>query len=175
MQPGTSTPAAPPLAGRVAIVTGAGSGLGRCTAELLARNGARVVLADRRLAAAEAVAMAIREAGGKAWPRDVDVAVPAAVEDLVAWTQAEFGSPEIVVNSAGFASPVKNIQWLAPEDWDATLAVNLTAVYAMVKAVLPAMLEAGRGTIVTISSLAAERPICLAAPPMARPRRRCAT
>ncbi len=162
MQPNMSSLA---LAGRVAIVTGAGSGLGRCTAELLARNGARVVLADRRLAAAEAVATTIGEAGGEAWPRDVDVAVPEAVADLVAWTQAQLGMPEIVINCAGFASRVKNIQWLAANDWDATMAVNLTGVYAMVKAVLPAMLEAGHGTIITISSLAAERPNLLGGAP----------
>jgi len=161
-QPTISSPA---LAGRVAIVTGAGSGLGRCTAELLARNGAKVVLADRRLTAAEAVAATIAEAGGEAWPRDVDVAVPEAVADLVAWTQAQLGVPEIIVNCAGFASRVKNIQWLEADEWDATVAVNLTAVYAMVKAVLPPMLKAGRGTIVTISSLAAERPNLLGGAP----------
>ncbi len=154
-----------PLAGQTVIVTGAGSGLGRATALLLARNGAKVVLTGRRPAPLERTMEQICAAGGTAFARCLDVTQPAAVRSLVDWVVGTVGVPDILVNNAGAASKVKNILWIDQDDWETTVAINLTAVYAMVKAVLPAMLGAGRGTIVTISSLAAERPNLLGGAP----------
>lgn len=154
-----------PLAGKVAVVTGAGGGLGRATALLLAGAGAQVALGGRRRDALEETAALIRDAGGKAAPFPHDLAKSAAVWDALASVRAQLGPVEILINNAGSAPAVKNMQWMPDEQWDQTVAVNLTAVYAAVKAVLPDMLAAGSGTIVTVSSLAAVRPNLLGGAP----------
>jgi len=146
------------LSEKTAIVTGAGSGIGLATAKLLAAEGARVVLAGRRKHLLDEAAAAIRAAGGEAVARPTDLA---EVEDAAAlgrWTVESFGRADVLVNNAGFSSRVRNILWTGPEDWDEVLAVNLTGVFALTQAVLPAMLERSDGTIVTVSSVAALTP-----------------
>ena len=157
--------AAKPLAGRVAVVTGAGSGLGRATALRLGGAGARVVLVGRRAGPLEEVAAELRAAGAEAWAKPADLGDAAAVAALFAAVRAEAGPVDILVNNAGAAPSVKNLRWMPEEEWHATVAVNLTAVYAAVKAVLPDMLERGEGTIITVSSLAAVRPNLLGGAP----------
>lgn len=150
------------LAGKLAVVTGAGGGLGRGIAMHLARAGARVVLVGRR---EDALADTMALIGANAFARPADLADAAAVTALLAGVRAEFGPVDILVNNAGSAPNVKNLRWMGDEDWERTIAVNLTAVYAAVKAVLPDMLAGGEGTIITISSLAALRPNLLGGAP----------
>ena len=153
------------LDGQVAIVTGGGSGIGRATALHLAGEGARVVVVGRRKGPLDEVVDEIRAAGGQAWAKPADLAKREDLQALVRWTEGQLGSVDILVNNAGASSRVRNIRWIDQEDWDTTIAVNLNAVYVLIQAVLPGMLKAGRGTIVTVSSLAALRPSLLGGAP----------
>ena len=153
------------LQGKLALVTGGGSGIGRATALRLAAEGAKVVVTGRRHEPLAAVAGEIRVAGGEAWGRTADLADRDELIALVRWCEAEIGPIDILVNNAGASSRVRNLLWIAPDDWDATIAVNLNAVYVLIQAVLPKMLERGGGTVVTVSSLAAVRPGLLGGAP----------
>lgn len=153
------------LDGQLAIVTGGGSGIGRSTALHLAREGARVVVMGRRQQPLDDVVAEIRAVGGQAWARSADLQQRAQLQALVKWVEAELGSVDILVNNAGASSRVRNLLWVEPDDWDATLAVNLNAVYTLIQAVLPGMLAKGGGTVVTVSSLAAVRPGLLGGAP----------
>ncbi|MFC5519698.1 SDR family oxidoreductase [Polaromonas jejuensis] len=153
------------LKGQVALVTGGGSGIGRATALMLAAEGARVVVMGRRLEPLQEVVAEIRAAGGEAHARQADLQVREQLLALVQWTEATVGRVDILVNNAGLTSRVRNIRWIEPDDWDAAISVNLTAVYTLIQAVLPGMLAAGRGTLVTVSSLAAVRPNLLGGAP----------
>jgi NADP-dependent 3-hydroxy acid dehydrogenase YdfG len=146
------------LDGQVAIVTGAGSGIGRATARMLAAEGARVVVAGRRKPPLDAVVTEIEKAGGSAAAREVDVADPEQAVGLVRWTLEQCGRVDVLVNNAGHSSRVRNIRWVGKEEWDSVLAVNLSGVYVLTQAVLPGMIERGAGTIVTVGSVAAIRP-----------------
>jgi NADP-dependent 3-hydroxy acid dehydrogenase YdfG len=146
------------LDGTVAIVTGAGTGIGKESALLLAKEGAKVVLVGRRQSAAEEVASAIRDAGGTALTKSADIAKRDEVVDLVKWVNNGFGAVDLLVNNAGSASKVLNARWLSEEEWNSTLDVNLTAVFNLTQAVLPDMIARGSGTIITVSSLAALNP-----------------
>jgi len=132
------------LEGQVAIVTGAGSGIGRETAKLLASEGAQVVVTGRRKAPLDAVVGEIGAAHGRAAARAVDI------EDR----EAAVG----LVNNAGYSSRARSIRWVPKDEWDGVINVNLNAVYTLTQAVLPDMIERGGGTIVTVSSAAALRP-----------------
>ncbi|SEP96417.1 NADP-dependent 3-hydroxy acid dehydrogenase YdfG [Streptomyces sp. yr375] len=144
--------------GTTALITGAGSGMGRETALLLARDGAAVVLVGRRQDALDAVAAAIRAEGGTALALAADITRAADVTRVLERVRAELGPVDVLVNNAGSASSVLNPQWLPHEEWREVLEVNLTAVFQLSQAVLPDMLERGAGTIVTVSSLAAVTP-----------------
>ena len=149
---------ATPLAGRVAIVTGAGRGIGRAVAEALARHGAAVSLAARTRGELAAVAEAIRDAGGRALAVPTDVTQDARVEALVDATVGELGRVDILVTSAGVAAfgPVAAAK---ATDWDPMLVVNLRAVMSCCRAVLPPMIRQKSGTIVNVASVAATRAI----------------
>ena len=146
------------LEGRIAIVTGAGRGIGHAVAMALAREDATVVLAARTRQQLAATATAIRESGGTALAIPTDVTQDAAVEAMVEQAIAELGRVDILVTAAGFASfgPVAGTK---PADWDGMLAVNLRAVMVTCRAVLPMMIRQRRGTIINVASVAAHRAI----------------
>ncbi|HET7875584.1 MAG TPA: SDR family oxidoreductase [Methylomirabilota bacterium] len=142
----------------VAIVTGGGSGIGRATALMLAGEGATVVVAGRRQEPLDAVVSEIEKAGGRAAARRADLARPNEAAALGRWAVERHGRVDVLVNNAGHSSRVRNIRWVSLEEWERVMAVNVTGVYALTQAVLPAMIARGGGTVVTISSLAAIRP-----------------
>jgi len=144
------------LEGQVALVTGAGRGIGRAIALALAAQGAAVALAARTRQQLAEVAAEIREHGGRALAVPTDVTQDAAVEAAVEQTVAEFGRLDVLVTAAGTASfgPVTGTK---PDDWDTMLAVNLRGVMVCCRAVLPVMVHQRRGTILNVSSVAAQR------------------
>jgi NADP-dependent 3-hydroxy acid dehydrogenase YdfG len=147
-----------PLAGQVAIVTGAGRGIGRAVAEHFAAAGAAVVLASRTSTDLEQVRAGIEKGGARALVVPTDVGDDAAVTRLVARTVEALGQVDILVTAAGVASfgPVAQSD---PRDWSAMLAINLRAVMVCCHAVLAPMLARGRGSIINVASVAARRAI----------------
>lgn len=135
---------------KVAIVTGAGSGLGRAVARRLAGEGASVACLDVAAEAAEATAKGIREEGGKAMAQKVDVAEPNSVRAAVAAAAKDLGRPEVLVNCAGIGKFAHSHE-MPFEEWQRIIGVNLTGSFLMAQAVLPHMLEGG-GNIVNIAS-----------------------
>lgn len=146
------------LDGKVAIVTGGGSGIGRVTAAMLAAEGAHVAVCGRRKEPLDVVVAEIEQAGGRAVARACDLEDTAAARELAAWAIAALGRVDILVNNAGHSSRVRSIRWVGDDEWNSVLAVNLTGVWALTQAVLPGMLERGEGTIITVSSASAFRP-----------------
>jgi 3-oxoacyl-[acyl-carrier protein] reductase len=144
------------LAGKVALVTGAGRGIGRAVALAFAAEGAAVALAARSRADLAEVAGEIRAQNGRALAVPTDVTQDGAVEALVEQTLLELGRLDVLVTSAGTASfgPVADSK---PGDWDAMLALNLRAVMVCCRAVLPAMMRQRSGTILNIGSIATKR------------------
>jgi NAD(P)-dependent dehydrogenase (short-subunit alcohol dehydrogenase family) len=131
------------LGGKVAVVTGAGSGIGRSTALLLARHGARVHAADLNTENVRAVVSEIEAAGGSAAPHTLDVSDPDAVEDFAATVFEAEGAVDVLHNNAGIGHG-GNIEATAPEDWRRIIDVNLLGVAYGVQAFVPRMLRQGR-------------------------------
>jgi 3-oxoacyl-[acyl-carrier protein] reductase len=145
----------PELRDRVALVTGGSRGIGTAIVHALAAAGAAVAINFREQAdAANALAAAIRTAGGRAIAVQADVADSAAVTAMFAQTASELGAVDILVNNAGIAL-TRSVDRLTEEDFDKTIAVNLKGVFLCMQAVLPAMRAKKWGRIVNISSGAA--------------------
>ncbi len=144
------------LQGQVAIVTGAGRGIGAATAELLAQAGAAVVLTARSPDAIEAVATRIRAGGGQAIAVPADVADYGQVEEVVEAALTQFDRVDILVNNAGIIWPIEEAIHTDPDEWAYNIQVNLMGPYNMARNVLPVMVEQGYGRVVNITSGAAE-------------------
>lgn len=137
---------------RSAIVTGAGSGIGRSTALLLARNGASVIVNDLDADAAEAVVKEIRDAGGTAEASVGDATDAAWIASSV--EQADALAPlRIGVNNAGIGGASASTADYGDDDWDKVIAINLNAVFRNMKAQIPAILANGGGSVVNIASI----------------------
>jgi len=136
---------------RIALVTGAGSGIGRAIAEKLAQNGERVVVNDVNPETADEVVAGIKEWGGEAAAAPGDVSDAESVQRIVAATHEAYGSPEILVNNAGFLQQKRFVD-LTVEDFDRMIAVHLRGTYLCTRAVLPEMLSRGSGIIVNVTS-----------------------
>lgn len=136
------------LAGKVALITGGGSGIGRATAVLFAREGARVAIVDRDADAATDLAATI---GPDALARVSDVAEPGAAEADVAATLARWGRLDVLVTAAGF-SVGGTVLTTAPADWDAVFRVHVGGSWTYARAAIPAMRKVGAGSIVLVSS-----------------------
>ncbi len=140
------------LDGRVAVVTGASSGMGVTFAEALAAAGARVVVAARRAERLRELVLEIERRGGEARAIPCDVSREDEVDRLVAETRDAFGTVDVLVNNAGFTTVVA-AEEQSVEDWRAHLDVNLTGVFLCAQRFGRHMLEEGRGTIVNVASV----------------------
>jgi NAD(P)-dependent dehydrogenase (short-subunit alcohol dehydrogenase family) len=155
------------LEGKVAAITGAGSGMGRAAAELFARHGASVLVADINVEAADTVAAGIRNEGGRARPIGTDVSSASDVEAMIAFAESEWGGLDVLYNNAGLwllgidgyvegktdaPSPL-----LTEEIWDRTVNVSMKGTYLACRFGIPAMRRRGGGSIINVSSIAAFR------------------
>ena len=141
------------FAGKVAIVTGAASGIGEACAKELAERGAKVVVADFNLDGARSVADAIGKAGGTAAAFKIDVAKPAEVEAMVKFAVDTYGGLHVAVNNAGIGGPQGSIVDYPLDGWQHVIDVNLSSVFYGLKYEIPAIQAAGGGAIVNMASI----------------------
>jgi 3-oxoacyl-[acyl-carrier protein] reductase len=144
------------LQGQVAIVTGAGRGIGRAIALRFAREGAAVCVTARSQQEIDAVSREIASAGGRALAVAANVAREAECENIVRATRETLGPARILVNNAGIFGPVKPAEEITAAEWDEALAVNLRGPFLLCRLVLPEMYARGSGVILNISSVAAK-------------------
>jgi 3-oxoacyl-[acyl-carrier protein] reductase len=144
------------LQNKIAIITGAASGFGEATARLYAENGAKVAIADLAAEKAEAVARSIGE--DKAIAVRTDVSSRADIDNLVAEVTRRFGTPDIIVNNAGYTHRNRPLMEVDEATFDRLFAVNVKSVYHMVQAAAPAMRDNGGGVILNVGSTAGIRP-----------------
>ena len=165
----TALPTNPPLAGQVAVVTGAGRGIGRAIALTLAELGAHTVLCGRSREALEQTA-AIQNSGGQSYDEssekssekssakssviECDVTDLHSVEALAEHVERTFHRIDILVNNAGIGGPGGSLHQLAPDDWERLLNTNLRGVYYCIRSLAPLMIKGRSGHIINISSLA---------------------
>lgn len=142
------------LQNKVAIITGAASGMGHGEALRFAQEGAKVVVADLNLEGAQAVADEIKAAGGEAIAVAVNVTKSEDIANCVKEAEAAFGQVDILVNNAGVFDKYAKALDVTLDQWNFMLSVNLTSVFEFTNAVLPGMIERGQGSIVNIASVA---------------------
>lgn len=139
------------LSGKVAFITGGGTGIGRACALLFAAEGAKVAIAARRKEKLEAVAKEIASTGAEAFAVGCDVTDRKSIENALRATEERFGRLNIVVNNAGVVQ-VGTAEETSDEDWEKTIAANLTGTFYVSRAALPALRRAGGGSIVNVGS-----------------------
>jgi len=149
----------PPLAGQVAVITGAGRGIGAAIAAKFAALGAHSVLCGRSRAALERTASTIQASGGKCEVVECDVTDLRSVESLAEHIERTFHRLDILVNNAGIRGPSGPLHQLPPDEWDRVHNTNLRGVYYCVKTMAPLMIRARSGHIINISSLAGKNPV----------------
>jgi 3-oxoacyl-[acyl-carrier protein] reductase len=148
-----------PLDGQVAIITGAGRGIGAAIAKRLGAMGAIAVLCGRTRASLDATSETVRKEGGRAEVIECDVTDLESVESMAAQVNATFGRIDILVNNAGMGTFEGPLHQLPPESWDRTLNTNLRGVYYCIRACVPALIRRRTGHIINISSLAGKNPL----------------
>lgn len=141
------------LKNKIALITGAGSGIGEATALLFASNGATVVLADMDTAGADRVLAQVEREGGKGSVVKTDVSEHVECERLVSEVLERFGRLDIAVNNAGIGGPAAAVGDYPIEGWDQVIAINLSGVFYGMRYQIPAMLKTGGGSIVNIASI----------------------
>lgn len=141
------------LRDRVAVITGAGSGIGQAMALLFAREGARILAADVNGSAAEETAQQIRTAGGACEAMTVDVVQLEQVRGMIERAQAAYGRLDILCNNAGIGSTTTVVD-SEPEEWDRVMTVNVKSVYLGCKFAVPVMIQQGGGVIINTASVA---------------------
>ena len=138
---------------RVAVITGAGSGIGQAMALLFAREGARVLAADVNREAAEATAARVSEAGGTCQALTVNVVEPEQVRNMIEQARSSYGRLDILCNNAGIGSTTSVVE-CEPDEWDRVMAVNVKSVYLGCKYAVPVMIALGGGCIINTASVA---------------------
>jgi NAD(P)-dependent dehydrogenase (short-subunit alcohol dehydrogenase family) len=146
------------LKGKVAIITGAGSGLGKAAALLFAREGAKVVVAANRENDGEQTVKSIKDNGGDAILVRVDVTRASDLEKAIKTAVNKYGKLDIMFNNAGTPGPGKLIADITEEEWNRVLSINLTGVFLGTKYAIPEMLKGDGGVIINVSSVAALSP-----------------
>jgi NAD(P)-dependent dehydrogenase (short-subunit alcohol dehydrogenase family) len=139
------------LRGKIALITGAASGIGRATAQLFAREGARVMIADLNDTEGQAVEKQILSDGGQAIFAHADVARGSDCERLVARSLGEFGGIHVLVNCAGIIRRATVLE-ITEQDWDQVMAVNVKSIFLLARLVVPIMVRSGGGVIINIAS-----------------------
>jgi NAD(P)-dependent dehydrogenase (short-subunit alcohol dehydrogenase family) len=142
------------LNGQIAVVTGAGTGIGAAIARELASMGALTVLCGRTAAPLESTASAVTRAGGKAQVAQCDVTDLRSVESVAARVQQDFGRTDILVNNAGIGSFKAALHQMPPDSWESVINTNLRGVYYCIRSFAPMMIGSKKGHIINISSLA---------------------
>ncbi len=141
------------LPGKVVLITGGGTGIGRACAQLMAAEGWRVAVMGRRLEFLESTVAEIEAEGGQALAISGSVGVEADVESCVRNVMQRFGKIDVLVNNAGITGSGTPVHELSNEVWQQVLNINLTGVFYMTRAVLPVMMKSGGGSIVNVSSI----------------------
>ena len=151
--------------GKVSIITGAGTGIGKVAAVMFAEAGSDLVLAGRRQPPLDQVAELAREHGVDVEVRPTDLENGDAAADLGKWSLERFGKVDILVNNAGHSSRVRSLRYVGPEEWDSVFKVNVEGVYRLTQSVLANMIDRSTGTVITVSSMAALNPGLLGGAP----------
>lgn len=145
------------LAGKIVIIAGASSGMGRATAIAAAAAGATVVLAARNAEALTTVSNQIQQVGGQAFVQATDLTIPGAAQTLVETTVAAYGQVDVLINSIGVNIPRRAIAELTNDSWRMMLETNLTAAFHLTQAILPHFRRQQNGLLIHISSGAAKK------------------
>ena len=146
------------LAKKVAIITGAGSGMGKATAIMFAREGAKIVVADINDTGGKETVAAIKSGGGEAIFVHTDVSLASDVENLITAAKDKFGKIDIIFNNAGIPQQTTPIEQLDEATWDRIYAVNVKSIFLTSKSVAPIMKKAGGGVIINMASISGVRP-----------------
>jgi len=146
------------LANKVTIITGAGSGIGRTSAILFAKEGAKIVVADINDAGGRETVAAIKSSGGEAIAVHTDVTVASEVENLGRITKDKFGTVDILFNNAGIPQQTMSFENVTDTLWDRIFATNVKSIFLTAKSIVPMMKAAGGGVIINLASVSGIRP-----------------